>query len=197
MDWLELLSSGLTFDLLGLAPARGLESVDIRHLVDLAPDDLARCENLGLAPGPHLAGVVRSPPILRTLLRLGASLADSLDDVVGVVWRPSGVVSSPQAFSAMIGQWLEGGPFPLFALAGLVETQDGEASDGLDFLLGREMRAGRAVTSDRADAARLIVRVADRLIHGEPLTTPQTFVLPDGRSIVVADDGAEILIGPG
>ena len=55
--WIELLASGLTFDLAGLLPGPPLAPPDARHFFGL-PRDAAghRYEVIALSPGPHLAG---------------------------------------------------------------------------------------------------------------------------------------------
>ncbi len=74
--WLELLASGLTFDLAGLAPAAGAPMIAPRHFFGSGERiDSAGLEAVTLAPGPHVAGGGAMIPLVRVLVGLVASLS--------------------------------------------------------------------------------------------------------------------------
>src|SRR5690606_23993148 len=77
--WLELLASGLSFDLVGLAPAAGTALPDCRNRFGVAEEALlSTTEAISLLPGPHLAGASAMMPVVRTITGLGAILTRHL-----------------------------------------------------------------------------------------------------------------------
>ena len=71
--WLELLASGLSFDLSGLAPGSPADAPPHRRSLALDEEGLHTLEAVTLTPGPHLAGGTGLMPIVRTLASLGLS----------------------------------------------------------------------------------------------------------------------------
>lgn len=84
--WLELLSSGLTFDLAGLPPAAASSCPLPRHVFGL-PRDVGEhdWEACLLAPGPHLADAGSMEPVVRTMASLASELAQGW-----ARWRSAG-----------------------------------------------------------------------------------------------------------
>lgn len=137
--WAELLKDGLTFDLAGLAPGDPSEVPPLRHSYGLSAEGpAAEWEALSFVPGPHLAGAEHLLPVVRVAAGLLLALAD-LPGLAALSWCPAHNVLSPEWFRKAGGSWLEGGPFPAFALASLLPLEDGRIrSEGLAFLTGQE-----------------------------------------------------------
>jgi hypothetical protein len=196
-DWLELLVDGLTFDLLGLAPGEPLSGPPLRHRFGVAADELADCEAIGLAPGPHLAGAASAMPVVRTLLRLGAALTTHCDHAVAAVWHPAASAIARQLFVDTVGAWLEGGAFPALGLVGVNEEADGVlVSDGLAFFLGQEIELVPPPGTARTAATRLLLRLIDRLIEPPMLTAREMVRLDDGTCISLDFTGRRIVASP-
>ena len=193
--WLELLRDGLTFDLVGLAPGCGLPAPDIAHRFHSEIDADAGGEWIGLFPGPHIAGSVHLPPILRSLMGLGAALAEALPGVDNVSWPPARSAIAPRFFIRTVGAWLEGGPFPALGLAGFSFTEDGSLrSEGLRLLIGRELTLDRVLASDRSAAMSLAVRLTHRLVAGERFTGELRFHTDSGAELILTADPGDALI---
>ena len=70
--WLELLISGMTFDLLGMSPGPGVMTPQISHRIACDSEaDFETMEAMALVAGPHLADGANSLPIVRAMLQLG------------------------------------------------------------------------------------------------------------------------------
>lgn len=197
-DWLELVVDGLTFDLLGLAPGCSLQARPPRYHFGLESGDLAGCEFIGLAPGPHLAGAANAMPVLRTMLRLACALTREWDRALGTLWLPADSAMQRDLFVSAIESWLEGGAFPALGLTGVLEQPDGRlASDGLDFFTGQELVLDAALGADRVAATRLLVRLIDRLVGNPPLHVETSIRLEDGRELWLTPSGATIEVALG
>ncbi|MEO6042170.1 MAG: hypothetical protein ABIP41_09740 [Croceibacterium sp.] len=180
--WLELLAGGMTFDLAGLAPGAAAETPPARHAYGLA-EDVAQSglEALTLRPGAHLAGGLRMMPVVRSLAWLTALLTD-LPGVQAVVWHPARCWSAPESFSASVLRWVEGGVFPGFSLAALSETPDRALlSEGLALFTGQELRLEPGLAEDRAEGAKIALRLLHWLAQNGTLTAAQTVPGPDGE----------------
>jgi hypothetical protein len=93
--WVELLASGLTFDLTGLAPGESVGAVTGPKLFGIeSSEDLIAHEAIMLAPGPHLDGAGVMIPVFRAMVSLARSLATSLG-AAAVCLAPS---TPPQQF---------------------------------------------------------------------------------------------------
>lgn len=197
-DWLELVVDGLTFDVLGLAPGKGLTIPAPRHLFGISQAALAGHEAIGLAPGPHIASAANALPVVRTLLRLGAALASEWEAAFAMVWPPAASVMHRAGFSETIGAWLAGGAFPALGLTGVVARGDGAlASDGLAFFTGRELVLDPALGGDRVAATRLMTRLIDRLVHEPPFDGVSTVRLETGAILRLTAQGGVITVAPG
>ncbi len=181
-DWLEVLADGLTFDLSGLAPAAGHQLPQRAYCFDMpAGVDNLGLEAISLTPGPHLSGGARMMPVVRTMAGLAAQLC-ALPGLVAVAWHPARSWIGPRYFTSIIGNWLEGGVFPGLGLVGLATVADGGMqSEGLSFFTDQELRIEPELTEDRANAAKIAVRLIDRLIEHGRLESAETIAGPEGR----------------
>lgn len=182
--WLELLASGLTFDLTGLAPGASLALPARRHVFGLdgpeLPDSL---EAVSLVPGPHLAGGGAAIPVVRVMTGIAARLAQ-LEGVRAVCWNPAGTCIETALFVRMIGAWLAGGVFPAFGLAALIHGPDGGVhSDGLAFFIGQELRLEAGPEETPADTAKLAVRLIHHLVEEGGLHSVGELIAPDGSTL--------------
>lgn len=160
--WLELLAAGLTFDLVGLAPAQGAQMPAVAHRFGPAGSGDPQGEVVTLLPGAHLAGGEALMPVVRAMAGLGASLA-SLPGVVEVIWHPARCSVPAGQFIASVRDWLAGGAFPAIGLTALVREIDGGMhSEGLAFLVGQEVRLEPEPGESPADSGKILIR----LIHG-------------------------------
>lgn len=170
--WLELLVSGLSFDLTGLAPAPPETPPARCHAFGLdgpeLPDDL---EAVRLMPSPHVIDGAALPPVVRTITALAVALAQ-LGHVRAVCWHPARTVTETALFVRMIGAWLDGGAFPSLGLAALVQEDDGGwRSEGLAFFTGQELRIEPDARVQPGEARKLAVRLIHRLVEQGPIDT--------------------------
>ena len=198
--WLELLVSGLTFDLYGLAPRPGTDPPPRRHEFGLPADFYeGRLEAVTLQPGPHLAEGATMLPVVRSLARLAAQLC-ALPGVRAVAWHPASSWCAPQHFRDSVDRWLEGGVFPGLALAALAAMSDGGMqSQGLALFTGQEVRLEPDAADSPASAAKLGLRLMHWLVeHGE-LTGPETLPGPEGQQFQLdpSEDGRIVRVWKG
>lgn len=189
--WIELLDSGLTFDLVGLAP--GVPAADPPHRrgVGLNLDSSETLEAVTLIPGPHLSRVEGITPIVRMLALLGAKLA-GLDGTRAIAWHAAGCWSEPNIYRDAVTRWADGGVFPGLTLASLVRSPDGGMhSEGLALFTGQEVRLDMSLVGEPVSAAKLAVRVMDMLVDRGRIDTRETITGPDGERLRLepAEDG--------
>ena len=197
-NWLELVLDGLTFDLLGLAPGRGLQAPVPRHLIGVNDADIAGCEAIGIAPGPHLAGAASAMPVVRAMLRLAASLASEWTAARATFWLPAASAMRRDTFVAAITGWLHGGPFPALGLVGVTERADGVlATDGLTFFTGQEIMLDASLGSDRLAGTHLLIRLIDLMVEQVPLAGELEVSLDDGSRLRLVGREAEVAVSPG
>lgn len=185
--WLELLASGLTFDISGLSPAPIQPAPPAAHLFGLPPEtrDLA-LESVMLSPGGHIASGVTMLPIVRVMCGLAAGLT-SLGNVKAVCWHPAQSWIEPAYFTRAISNWLAGGVFPALGLTALRQLADGGVeSVGLGFFTGREVRIDKRIGESGGDTARLAIRMIDLMVRQGQITD-------DGASLS-GPDGEELLV---
>lgn len=182
--WLELLADGLTFDLLCLVPSDPCPLPEGGYMFDLpAGINGARLEAIELRPGPHLAGGETMMPVVRAMASLAAALC-ALPDVVAVAWHPARSWLGPRYYASIIGNWLEGGVFPGLGLVGLADAADGGMqSEGLAFFTDQELRIEPELTDNRSFAAKIAVRLIDRMVEHGQLRQAELVVGPDGRNL--------------
>ena len=183
-QWLELLANGLTFDLVGLAPGECAPPPPLAHRFAIAETlDPAGLEAVTLRPGPHLAGGHAMIPVVRSLAWLAALLAQ-LEGVAAIAWHPARSWCGPGYFREGVLRWVEGGVFPGLGLAALAVTADGGMqSEGLALFIGQELRLEPELAADRAEGAKIAVRLLDFLVEGGPLTSPRRVTGPDGLAL--------------
>src|SRR5690606_29511193 len=126
--WVEMLASGLVFDLCGLAPGPPGAAERCEFTTDLegeATEWSARgLEAITLGPGPHLQGGEAVIPVVRTMCWVGAQLSE-LSGVEALAWHAAGSWISPSFFRSSTMHWLDGGPFPARGLTAHKPTPDG------------------------------------------------------------------------
>ena len=179
--WVELLAHGLTFDLAGLAPGPSLAPPPKGHLFGFKNEAaLESLEALTLSAGPHLAGGRRSMPIIRSLAGLAARLAD-LPEVRAVCWPAGRIWCEPGHFRETVLAWLDGGAFPGLSLVALTMAPDGGMqSEGLALFTGQELRLEPHLMGDRAEGAKIALRLLHVLADHGPVIAPQMVKAPDG-----------------
>lgn len=193
--WLELLQDGLTFDLLGLAGGPALLPDAIDHRLGCAESlDGGEFEAIGLFPGPHLSEGASSLPVLRTMLSAARTLIEALDGCVAVYWSPARSAIATGFFVRMVEEWLEGGPFPAMGLVGYRFDPSGALeTDGLDFLIGRELRVDPSLCADRIAVTRMAARIVHVLVGSQLPVDSMPFAF-EGRELrLVPGDRRAIL----
>jgi hypothetical protein len=183
---LELLVSGLTFDLCGLAPAAPLQPPQRRYefgLERLGVD--SGLEAITLVPGHHLTGGFAMIPVVQAMLGLAGHIALPLA-VEAVCWHPARSWMDPQYFSRVALGWLSGGAFPALGLTALEHTGEGVRSEGLTFFAGQELLVERRRGEAAADTAKLAVRFIDYMVSNGPFRREIDFEGPDGAPLRVS-----------
>lgn len=195
-DWLEIMVSGLTFDLLGLAPGPSVDIPEIAHpLACDAAFDPTLMEALAFLPGPHLADAANSLPIVRGMLQLACDLVNKLPAVAAVCWSPARTVMPGHMLCKAVEAWLSGGPFPAIGLTAIRISEDGVlVTEGLDFFIDRELRLEPGPSQDRLSATRLAIRLIHEMVGNGPLDATRDFVTEDGDRLSLVPDDAGSLI---
>lgn len=188
-QWAELLANGLTFDLSGLSPGPPESAEGGVHFYGYHQQpDLTECEALRLVPGPHLVSGGPMIPVIRCLAWLAAELA-TLDGLLGILWKPAHTVSAPAYFREGVTRWISGGAFPGLGLTALVAQDDGSMiSDGLALFTGQELVLDRAIAHDRAQAAKLAVRLLHWLVETGRIEQTQSLTGPSGEMLMLEPD---------
>jgi hypothetical protein len=195
--WLELLASGLTFELAGLAPGPSSVVPLVGQVYGL-PSDVERFgfEAISLSPGPHIAAGAALMPIMRILTAVAANLALQLP-VTAVCWNPAQTWMEPKYFGRVAVNWLAGGAFPVLGFTRVGTRADGSVeSAGLAHFTGQEARiAGRSGEAE-PDTMRLATRVIADLLERGPLRTAQALVGPAGEALLAepSPDGTMVLV---
>jgi hypothetical protein len=164
-------------------PAKG-------HIYGMPVDlDGARIRAVTLQPGHHLAAGAAMPPVLRALAFLAAQLTE-LPGVQAVAWHPARCWSQPTYFRQAVRAWVGGGVFPAFCLAALASAPDGGMqSEGLTPFVGQELRLEPELVGDRADAAKLAVRLLHWLYEHGPLEAVERLPAPGGGEVRLEPSG--------
>ncbi len=182
---LELLVSGLTFDLCGLAPATQMPLLPPAHQFGLGPTvDMAEFEAVTLLPGQHLSGGFAMIPVVQAMLGLAGHIALPLA-VEAVCWHPARTWMEPQYFARVALGWLSGGAFPALGLTALEHSGDGVRSQGLSFFAGQELLMTRREGESPAETAKLAVRFIDYIVSSGPFRKEIEFEGPDGERLRV------------
>ena len=188
--WVEVFTSGLTFDLHGLAPGAPQPLPPSTHRYGLPADFCdGALEAISLRPGPQIGSGRRMLPVLRGLARLTAMLA-SLPGVRAVGWHAARTWSAPGHFRGSVLRWVEGGAFPGLGLTALASTpQGGLRTEGLALFTGQELRLAPELVHDRSAGARLALRLLHWLVEHGPLDTPAELPGPSGEPLMVKPSG--------
>ncbi|MBW8783103.1 MAG: hypothetical protein JF593_00420 [Novosphingobium sp.] len=196
--WLELLSSGLAFDLGGLAPAESAPLPQQIHRYGFpSPEEAFAVEAIRLAPGSHLAAGAHLLPIVRTMCALAARMA-RLPGIGAVAWHPARTAIEPELFVRSIDAWLSGGAFPALGLVALTDTPEGGlASEGLAFFVGQELLIDPAAGLSSRDSARLAIRLINLIVAEGPQRIARDFTALDGEPLSAkpSPDGRLLRIG--
>lgn len=185
--WVELLRSGLTFDLVGLAPGEPTPIPETEHCFDF-PDreTLLSCEALQLLHGPHLAGGEHSPPVVRGLLALARDLVHHFEHLQAVAWPQSRSVIGRRYFESTITAWLDGGAFPALGLTAFAQTGEGALQSlGLEYFIGQELCLEPPLTADKLAATRLGIRLINQLVLMGGIDGDERVVGPDGSNLIL------------
>lgn len=193
--WIELLATGLTFDLAGLAPAPPVPLPTIAHFFGPgAKPALATAEAITLMPGEQLRGAEQMLPVVRIMAGLAARLA-RLDAVIAIAWHPARIAVAPAAFAAIIAGWLKGGSFPVLALTALFcDNDDAICSEGLAFFTGQELRIEPFTGKNTAYSMKIATRLINHLVGIEPIHQPMNFSGPNGERLSVEPSGNDGLL---
>lgn len=186
--WLELLASGLTFDLTGLAPAKAAPIPACGTPIGLAEDVTGEnLEAVRLDPGAHLSGGEAMLPIVRVHLALALVLA-SLPNVAALAWHPARTWVEPAYFVRTVSAWLDGGAFPALGLTALTATGDGGlVSEGLAFFIGRELKVAGGLVADGAETAKLAMRLIHHMVEAGRDNAAGPYVTEQGQTIEVRE----------
>lgn len=184
--WLELLVSGLTFDLSGLAPGDAAAAppcayrygFDDQGEVDAPVGDL---EAITLVPSGHIAAGATLEPVLRAMAGLAANLTLHLP-VMSVSWQTARTTMEPRYFSRIVLNWLAGGAFPALGLTALIAAPDGSiASSGLSHFTGQEMQLEGRAGEPQANTVKLAIRLVDYFVRTGRLKAAQPIEAGDIR----------------
>jgi hypothetical protein len=193
----EILQHGLSFDLTGLAPCRGLEPPTIAHIFGLAADGLPQGEWVVLRPGEHLSGGHHLLPVMRAMVELAVALL-ALPQARALCWAPARVAMAPDYARHVLTPWLTGGAFPALGLTAIGQRDDGSfASTGMGFFTGQELRIMPSVAQDWARAAPIAFHLIHRLVsQGVELSSPMEVEGPQGERLLLQPtaDGREIWV---
>lgn len=186
VKWVELVSGGMTFDLHGLAPGDTLPLPEIAHALGMTTDFAGGGYGaLTIAPGPHLASGTPMVPVLRSLAQLVARLS-KLPGLQGIVWHASRTCCEPEYFHKSIMHWIDGGPFPGLGLTALNPTPDGGlASEGLSLWTRQELQLDPAVATDKAEGAKIALRLLHWLVENGQLSQSQLLTGPAGEQLML------------
>jgi len=171
--WLELLASGLTFDLIGLDPGAPGRMTQVQQHFGFGEDDVpGEGEAVELVPSGHIVSGAGLQPVLRTMMGLAANLALELP-VRAVGWAPAQTWMEPRYFCRSVLNWLGGGAFPALGLTALLQAEDGSlASRGLAHFTGQEVQLEGRRGEAAADTVKLAVRVIDQLVRRGRIVEP-------------------------
>jgi hypothetical protein len=182
--WLELLTSGLTFELHGLCPAEPMTLTMPRYSFGFDGVALANLESTALVTGPHIFAGRAMVPIVRTITGLAASLALALP-VSAICWEPAAIWMAPGYFTRLVVSWLAGGPFPALGLTAIDVDEEGIVrSRGLGFFRGQEIEVSPRIGEPRTDTIKLALRVIDNLIRKGRIERRTQLDSPSDRSII-------------
>lgn len=201
LSWLELLSSGLTFELSGIAPGQSLDMPIAGQLFDIKDaNGPMEWEAVCLAPGAHLSGGERALPVIRVMMALARDLVSHFETLAAVAWMPASAMIGRRYFDSTVSAWLSGGPFPAPGLAAFNASEGGSLrSVGLAHFIGQEIVIDPLLANDRLAATRLASRIVNQLVLTGKLSEREDIIAPDGSRLVMTPEagGAEVHVRPG
>lgn len=183
--WLELLASGLTFDIAGLDPASAAPKTFPDHFFGL-PADITHLDlqPVSLLPGGHIAAGSAMIPVIRIMAGLASRLTE-IPHIKAVCWAPANRWMDPGYFARVISGWLNGGAFPALGLTALNRTADGGVeSVGLDFFIGQELRVEARPGEDTPTTVKLAVRMIDHMIRHGAIAGQEALKGPNGEAML-------------
>ncbi len=190
---IELLVSGLTFDLRGLAPGAAMPVPIERHRYGTISENPEQAlEAITLVPAQHIASGFAMIPVVQAMVGLAAHIALPLG-AQAVCWHPAATWMEPQYYSRKVLDWFSGGAFPSFGLTALQENSAGFRSEGLEFFSGQELQIDSLVGEPKRGVAKLAMRLIERVVCEGPFTSDSAFDGPDGgRFLVVLSDAGRL-----
>jgi hypothetical protein len=186
--WLELLASGLTFDLTGLLPAAPESLPECQTMIGFQDGAaVSEIDAVRLMPGAHLAGGEAILPIVRVHAALAANLAE-LPGVIAIAWHPARTWIEPDYFVRVVSAWLDGGVFPALGLTALTANDNGEfVTQGLAFFIGRELKVPGGIASSAAETAKLAMRLVHHMVEAGRDSAAGPYVTEQGQAIEVGE----------
>ncbi len=122
-------------------------------------------------------------PVVRCLASLAAQLSN-LEGVNAVAWHPARTFSAPDYFRRGVQSWIEGGAFPGLGLTALMTNPDGGMqTEGLVLFTGQELRLSPEMCADRAEAAKVALRLVNWLVEHGKIMQSFTFTGPSGETL--------------
>ena len=181
---LELLASGLTFDLQGLAEGPACPLPPASHFFGLSAKDVdPQLEAITLLPGPHLAGGGAMLPVVKAMAVLAGELAGELKPAA-VCWHPAESWMASDYFSRVVAAWQSGGAFPALGLCGVDRRPDGGVETvGLTYFVGHELRVEPGIGEPPAETVKLAVRMVDHLTRHGPIRQREVLTGPSGEGL--------------
>ena len=193
--WLELLASGLTFDLAGLAPAAPAPRPAVAHRFNV-PEALANqaLEAVSLVPGDHVSAAGGQVAVVRMMAGIAARLA-KLPGVRAVCWHPLASWMEAGYFARIVSAWLAGGVFPALGLTTFQSAGKGQLLTlGMACFTGQELRVEVGPGERRSETTKLAVRAVDLLVRHGPVHERMTLVGPVGEPLMVEPEpGGKVL----
>ena len=178
----EILVSGLTFDLCGLAPGAGTSVPPVRHRYGTIADQ--PFEAITLTPAQHIASGYAMIPVVQAMTALAAHISLPLE-AQAVCWHPAETWIEPHYFARIGHDWVSGGAFPALGLTALQDNSAGLRSEGLHFFVRQELQVDNRPGEEMRDTAKLALRLIDRTISEGPFTADGAFDGPDGQRLHV------------
>lgn len=193
--WVELLASGLTFDLAGLSPGAPAPLPRAQHRFGVSDATVGHpLEAVSLLPGEHIVAGAAQVTVVRVMAGVAARLA-ALPGVRAMCWHPVASWMEAGYFARVVSAWIAGGVFPALGLSAFETTADGGVeSVGLAFFTGQEVRVEPLPGEPRADTVKLAVRVVDMLVRHGALAERTMLVGPAGEPLAVEPEaGGKVL----
>lgn len=187
-NWVELLKSGMVFDLLGLDDGPPIAAENCSNRVGLSSDLMEDVgEAVALQAGEHIASGVNTLPVLREYLAVAAHFIRRFTQIAQVHWLPSDAAIGPDFFAKSVESWVGGGPFPAIGLIAFKRMATNSIqTGGLSWIIGQELMLEGELADDPAYATRLGIRLINQLVHGGQLTEPERILAPDGTQLHIA-----------